>query len=472
MVRFSVNRNADNCTDSAESGGAYRLAINIFDTPKGRSCNLRRNGTMSAPITRRPHNDVPVGFKYKQFKLGILTFGLLLSAGIAKAEYRLDAGDVLEIAVATVPELHRRVSVQLDGTISFPLIGTFVVSGRTPSDVQLGIQDALAKKAFRTGRDTAVLIRPEDVTAIVVEYRPVYVNGDVSKPGEYPYRPFMTVHQAVALAGGYDASRSRIRDPFLDAIDLRGEYESLWTQFASEQAHVWRVRAELGENNPDQKTLTEVPVPKSIVSEFVRVELEQMATRQSKYREEADFIQRSVRQEESQVNVLSEQKQKEEEAANADTDELQKASELFGKGLLPSTRVSSARQAVLLSATRKLQVAVQLMQAKKQQDDFERQLQRLEDERKLELLRELRDGAMRIRDIRIKLQAVGEKIKYTNAARSQLLRADGDKPEVSVVRKGGERTEHLVADEETELQPGDVVEVALRSERTIGVPSH
>jgi polysaccharide biosynthesis/export protein len=428
---------------------------------------------MSAPIARRSRRGVSVRFKSTQFKLSLLIFGLICPAGMAKAEYRLDAGDTLEIAVATAPELHRRVSVQLDGTISFPLIGTVVASGRTPSEVQLGIQDALAKKAFRTGRDTAVLIRPEDVTAVVVEYRPVYVNGDVSKPGEYPYRPFMTVHQAVALAGGYDASHSRVRDPFLDAIDLRSEYESLWTQFASEQAHVWRVRAELADkDDPDQKMLMELPVSKSVVSEFVSVELEQLAARQTKYREEKESIQRSIRQAESQIDVLSEQEKKEKEAADADIDELQKTGELFGRGLLPSTRVSTARQAVLLSATRKLQVEVQLMGVKKEQDDFERQSARLGDERKLELLEELREGAVRVRDIRIKLQAVEEKIKYTAALRRQLMRANGNKPEVSVVRKGPERREHLVADEETELQPGDVVEVALQSEGGVGILAH
>ena len=43
------------------------------------------------------------------------------------------------------------------------------------------------------------------VVATVVEYRPIYVNGDVSKPGEHPFRPQMTVRQAVALSGGYDS---------------------------------------------------------------------------------------------------------------------------------------------------------------------------------------------------------------------------------------------------------------------------
>ena len=52
--------------------------------------------------------------------------------------------------------------------------------------------------------------------ATVAEYRPVYVNGDVSKPGEYPYRPTTTARQVVALAGGYDIMHIRMNNPYLE----------------------------------------------------------------------------------------------------------------------------------------------------------------------------------------------------------------------------------------------------------------
>ena len=57
----------------------------------------------------------------------------------------------------------------------------------------------------------------------------------------------MTVRQAVALAGGYDVIRLRMNNPILETADLRGEYESLWTEHAKEQAHIWRLKQELGQ---------------------------------------------------------------------------------------------------------------------------------------------------------------------------------------------------------------------------------
>jgi len=69
---------------------------------------------------------------------------------------------------------------------------------------------------------------------------------------------------------------------------------------------------------------------------------------------------------------------------------------------------------------------------------------------------------VRLNEIRAKLQCVGEKLQYTALVRSQLVRGGGNKPEITVIRKSERGRERLVADEEFELLPGDVVDVALQ----------
>src|SRR3977135_2973329 len=58
-----------------------------------------------------------------------LFVALLCSITPAKAEYKLHAGDVIEISVAGLPALTQRVPIQLDGTISFPLVVRLAVAG-------------------------------------------------------------------------------------------------------------------------------------------------------------------------------------------------------------------------------------------------------------------------------------------------------------------------------------------------------
>jgi polysaccharide export outer membrane protein len=397
----------------------------------------------------------------------LLAVALLCSITPAKAEYRLHVGDVIEISVARLPELKQRVPVQLDGTISFPLLGTLPVASLSPAEVQSKVQAMLASKVFRQrmsdGRENSVMIEPDEVTATVVEYRPIYVNGDVSKPGEQAYRPLMTVRQAVAVSGGYDVVRLRMNNPILEVADLHAEYESLWTEYAKEQAHVWRLQQELGqEATVDRRALLDVPLARSAALEIVNIEAEQLKTRQTDEQAEKKFLGRGIVQADEQIQVLSEQLKTEDQGALADVEEFERAKELFSRGTLTMLRVSDARRSMLLSSTRKLQTTAQLMQTRRQRDDFSRQIERLDGQRKSDILRELQEATVALSKIRFKLQSTGEKLQYTALAKSQLTRGFGNKPEITIVRNGARGSENLIANEEFELQPGDVVEVALQ----------
>jgi|SRR5581483_8313455 len=391
---------------------------------------------------------------------------LLCSIAPAKAEYRLQAGDVLQISVARLPELNQRVPVQIDGTISFPLLGKISVAGLSPADVQARVQALLAVKAFRQrtadGRDVSVMIEADEITATIAEYRPIYVNGDVSKPGELAYRPQLTVRQAIALAGGYNPLRFRSVSPVVEAADLQGEYESLWAEYAKEQARVWRLKQELGQQTAlDQKALLALPLPRSTAQAIVDVEAEALKTSLADVQAEKTFLQRGIAQADAEIQVLSDQQKTEDEGAKADADDFARMQDLFSRGTVPILRVSDARRAMLLSSTRTLQTAAQLMATKRQRDELSRRMEQLDGKRRTDLLRELLDATVALSKARSKLQSTGEKIYYAVAAKSQLANGSGPKPTITIVRKDANGTRKLSSDEDSELQPGDVVEIAL-----------
>jgi len=406
----------------------------------------------------------------------LLGAALLFSMTPAQAEYLLHAGDTIEISVARLPELKQRVPVQLDGTISFPLLGSVTVAKLSPAEVQAKVQAMLATKVFRQrtsdGRENSVTIEPDEVTANVVEYRPIYVNGDVSKPGEETYRPSMTVRQAVALAGGYDVVRLRMNNPILESADLKGEYESLWTEYAKEQAHVWRLKKELGQQTAlDERSLLDVPISRSMAQEIVKVETENLKARRTDQQAERTFLQRGIAEADEQINVLAQQQKTEEDGNQADIEELERAKELFSRGNLTTLRVTDARRAMLLSSIQKLQTTAQLLQTKRQKDDLARQIDRLDGQRRSDMLRELQESTVALSKTRFKLQSTGEKLQYTSLAKSQLARGFGNKPAITVVRNGAKGVENLVANEDFELQPGDVVEISLRDDAAVELSS-
>ncbi|MEZ5787664.1 MAG: polysaccharide biosynthesis/export family protein [Xanthobacteraceae bacterium] len=118
-----------------------------------------------------------------------------LVGGPAQVEptYRLDAGDKLRVIVFGQEGLTNSYSVDTAGRISMPLIGA--VSARGLTTTQLAA--AIARR-LRNG-----YIREPHVAVEVEAYRPFFILGEVTYPGQYPFVAHMTVETAVAIAGGF-----------------------------------------------------------------------------------------------------------------------------------------------------------------------------------------------------------------------------------------------------------------------------
>ena len=114
-------------------------------------------------------------------------------------DYRLGAGDHLRVIVFGEPNLSAEYAVAGNGMISFPMVGNVRAAGRTVGDVR---DDLVA--GLKNG-----YIRNPEVSAEVVTFRPFYILGEVTRPGEYPYSDQITVMDAVATAGGFTVRANR-----------------------------------------------------------------------------------------------------------------------------------------------------------------------------------------------------------------------------------------------------------------------
>lgn len=391
----------------------------------------------------------------------------------AWAQYQIDSGDSIELVIIGTPELRHRSTVNLDGEVSLPLVGTLKISGMTLPQVRKSIGDVLQTKALQQrtadGRDVAMPIAAQDISVGIVEYRPIYVSGDIARPGELPFRPGMIVRQAISVAGGYDMARFRLANPFLEGPELRSQYETLAAEYARDQGAVWRIQAELsGKTELPASAAPQGPGPKQALAQYAAVESDQFATRNTFYKEEKAYLERAVDQIGANVKVLQEQKKKEEEGAALDASEFERTQTQLEKGIGTVTRVSDARRASLISATRLLQTTVQIQQLERQREDTKRQAQQLDDKRRMELLKELQDSNTRLASSAAKLQATGEKMAYTGTLKSQFSRTPNLKPEVVIFRKTDGGRERIVAHEDEALLPGDAIEVTLPADQWFG----
>lgn len=126
-------------------------------------------------------------------------------------DYRLGANDRVRIIVFGQPTLTGEYTLDGNGVLAFPLIGSVNAQGQTTGQLQQAI-------ASRLDPD---FLRNPSVSAEVITRRPFYVIGEVKKPGNYPYVTDMTALQAVAMAGGY-TYRARQNSLYLKRLDANG----------------------------------------------------------------------------------------------------------------------------------------------------------------------------------------------------------------------------------------------------------
>ena len=116
-----------------------------------------------------------------------------VAATFEDGPYTLDSGDKLRIVVFGQDTLSNTYTVDAQGAVSLPLVGAVGARGLTTSQLASAI----------AGRLRSGYVRDPSVAVEIDTYRPFFVLGEVTFPGQYPYVPNMTVENAIAIAGGF-----------------------------------------------------------------------------------------------------------------------------------------------------------------------------------------------------------------------------------------------------------------------------
>jgi polysaccharide export outer membrane protein len=113
-----------------------------------------------------------------------------------QVNYKLQAGDLIEINVFQESDMSRILRISGNGTVTFPLAGNLKLSGLSVPEAENFI--VLKLEDF--------LITPQ-VTILIKEYsnKQVYVLGEVKTPGsiQLPTDRTLTVLEAITLSGGF-----------------------------------------------------------------------------------------------------------------------------------------------------------------------------------------------------------------------------------------------------------------------------
>jgi protein involved in polysaccharide export with SLBB domain len=124
---------------------------------------------------------------------GCTTVATTSLPSVDQIAYHLSPGDRLKLEVFREETLSGEYVINDQGNIGLPMAGDIRAAGKTLAQLREELTTLLARQYVRDAR----------LNLDVVHYRPIYILGEVQKPGEYDYSEGMSVYGLIAKAGGF-----------------------------------------------------------------------------------------------------------------------------------------------------------------------------------------------------------------------------------------------------------------------------
>lgn len=386
--------------------------------------------------------------------------------------YRLGVDDKLRIRVYewrdSVSEVHEWSALNQDfavgpgGDVALPLIGSVAAAGQTTEALAATIADRL-RSAVGTGK------RPQ-VSIEIAHYRPFYVVGAVAHPGEYPFRPGLTVLKAIGIAGGL----FRLAD--LDMVQMQratlataGELRGLILQSNRLVARRARLQTELDGAN-------EIKFPAELTEHHTDPEIAGVLKQeQAAFMAHRDALQRRIASRNQIKDLLAtEVVSLQQKITSADQEvgmlknELTKVTEFVRRGLVVAPREFSLRQNGLEMQRTRLDLDTAVLRAREEIDKTDQSIIDMQDQNRKEILRDIDETNAKLAELSAKIRTDEEIVGQDQAAFPELLASSSSREQPSVtyriIRQEPSGSHELEVSEETAVQPGDTLRVQRRSE--------
>ncbi|MBE0531559.1 MAG: polysaccharide biosynthesis/export family protein, partial [Rhodospirillales bacterium] len=370
----------------------------------------------------------------------------------AQGPYRIGPGDVLAVTVFGQEGLSGRFKVSADGAISYPLVGEIAVSGLTRPEIEAKVSLRLAEQVPTAG----------GISVDIAEYAPVFIIGDVMRPGRYEFRPGMIALELLAVGGGLERARlDQTGDPILQMINLERDLYDLRIVRFGQAAQRGRLTAEIagedftGEIDPaEDQPIAGAQKVRTLDNEraLFTVRASVLANRERALKQQhANFDQ--------EIKALTEGIRLHDQEMALVTRQLNSAQGLAEKGLTTEMRVISLQRE--LTATRRSAVEQQsfLARARQNQLAVALQIEELRNTRANALALELRDLDLAIARANESLATLASSLAEMQTRGSARVAGRAGTIRYEVVRLVEGQHVTLPITERDPLKPRDILQV-------------
>jgi polysaccharide export outer membrane protein len=367
-------------------------------------------------------------------------------------DYLLAPGDRLNIVVYDEPQLSGKFVIDGGGSAVLPLIGPVSLKGITTAEAQQTIQQRLAD---------GVLVQPA-VSVSIEEFRPIFVTGNVRKPGSYPFILGQSVKAAVAAAGGegepLDFSFRGALSEFINAEQRVRQLEMTRTTLLTRKARLEAQRD--GHESFVIPTLVGFGHQNADFDLAFSSENETLSRLTDVYKDQIATLQSQRPRIEAEISAVINQIEKQKERLTMVNSRLVDLEHLFRKGLLRKDTLVNQQIERSLVEGQVSALEAQIARLRQAMGDIDVRLGDAKATHLRETLAQLQETSERLREVELNLGPARKLLSVT----AQGASGDFDETDyvirVSRMKDGGMVTFDVTG--EAVLLPGDVVEVRLK----------
>ncbi|MGF7004699.1 polysaccharide biosynthesis/export family protein [Aminobacter sp. BE322] len=355
--------------------------------------------------------------------------------------------------------LNDQFTVGADGKLALPFAGEIDAAGKAPGALGVAIGNMLEQ---RMG-----LGRSPDVSVEVVQFRPFYITGQVTTPGEFPYRPGLTVLQAVSIAGGLRTREDNTTRLEREVITGRGDIGLLALANVNLLARKARLQAELagGEDIafPDQLTRRKDDSSVALAMEqevlVFRARKDGLATQIKALNDLKDFLDKELSSIEGQLALYDEQ-------IALVQKELTGVSSLVDKGFSAAPREIALERSLAQVRSDRLSAETAVFRARQEISRADITILALNNQHMTEVSQSLRETQSQINDIARKTDTAVQLLHDSEVTAPRLLalrtRTEEIEPIYTIVRPEADgKSVEVAATEAMPVEPGDTVKVKI-----------
>ena len=397
----------------------------------------------------------------------------------AQQEYKLGPQDKVRIKVyewrPSRDEIYEWTAFKAEytvnpaGSLSLPLLGDVSANGLSTTELARDLGERL--------KDRMGMIERPDVTVEVVDFRPFYVVGAVEKPGEYPYRPGLTVLGAYAIAGGKQRSSAGPLRLEREAISTRGELRSYDLETQVMVARMARLKAELANASEiDWPPQIKARMQDGALSATFQQEQLVFDTRREAFETQVSALKQLESYLDKEVTSLEKQLAVHETEADTVKTELDMVLKLYNKGLTAAPRKLALERNMAQVDGDRLRMEASLMRARQEISKTKISIVDLQAKRSSDISTEMQKTQARLDELKGRTETSKHLLYETEVLAPQLLASEENakrlQPIFKILRKGQGVSSEEIVTQDTVIKPGDtvMVEQPPRDSAELGAP--